>query len=64
MAPASGKAVYTFSHLNSVESVQNERGDVMRFRTRFILAMVLTIIGAASAMAQVENAAARANRPL
>lgn len=64
MAPAGGKAVYTFSYLNLLESVQNGRGDGMRFKSRFVLAIVLTIIAAASAMAQVENAAARANRPL
>ncbi|OFV96756.1 MAG: hypothetical protein A3H94_07705 [Acidobacteria bacterium RIFCSPLOWO2_02_FULL_60_20] len=64
MAPASGKAVYTFNVRKMQESVQNGRGDGMRFKTRFVLAIVLTIMAAASAMAQVENAAARANRPL
>ncbi|OFW27184.1 MAG: hypothetical protein A3J28_16335 [Acidobacteria bacterium RIFCSPLOWO2_12_FULL_60_22] len=58
------KLAYTLNCREAKNSTPDERGDVMRSKTRFMLAILWVIFASASALAQVERAAARANRPL
>ena len=58
------KLVYTVNRRKAGKLIPEGRGNGMRSKTRFTLAILLMIFASASARAQVEKAAGRANRPL
>jgi hypothetical protein len=62
-APEFETGVYLQSSAG-VKSVPGERGEKMQSKTRLLLALLVMIFASAVARAQVERAAARANRAL